>query len=163
VLGPYADGSRWRLVVVEPDGTQQKKSFTSKEAAEAERARLSLAMDSVTIMDAIKSYLGHLEQKGSKPGTVTTARCRLDSFFGIDQPGGGLAMERLTSLTPEKCKALYEDQRKRFSVDTHRNGLTLAKTFCQWCVTNRWITSSPLVEVAPDGAPQARQGTASHR
>ena len=114
-------------------------------------------------MDAVRQYTSHLERKGCKPSSIKTSRYRLDSFFAIDQPSGGLAMTNVSRLTPEQCTSLYDEQTRRMSVDTHRSTLTLAKTFGQWCVKQGWIAASPLAAIEPIRTTQAWQGAAPHQ
>ena len=151
VHGPYPAGKRWRLIIVEPDGTRRRESYETREEAEAAKGKVVITDDSPTIMDAMRQYTSHLERKGCKPSSIKTSRYRLDSFFAIDQPSGGLAMTNVSRLTPEQCTSLYDEQTRRMSVDTHRSTLTLARTFGQWCVKQGWIAASPLAAIEPIG------------
>jgi integrase len=151
VHGPYPARKRWRLIIVEPDGARRRESYETREEAEATKGKVVISDDSPTIMDAVRQYTNHLERKGCKPSSITTSRYRLDSFFGIDQPSGGLAMTNVSRLTPEQCTSLYDEQTRRMSVDTHRSTLTLAKTFGQWCVKQGWMATSPLAAIEPFG------------
>ena len=151
IHGPYPARKRWRLIVVEPDGTRRQEFYDTIEEAEAAKGKVVISDDSPTIMEAIRMYKDYLERKGCRPQSLATARYRLNSFFEIDKPSGGLAMINLSRLTVEQCKTLYDEQTRRMKVDTHRSTLTLAKTFGQWCVKQGWIATSPLVSIEPIG------------
>lgn len=174
VLGPYPDGSRFRIVVIE-NGERRSMNFETEVMALAEKVRLlSIEPASVekpppakTIREALKDYEAYmLHQKGNKPNSVDQTLRKLRRFF----PDVHAA---LTSLEPAMCDSLYETLRtsprkmqhrfgrppvigKPISVDYHRNILAETKTFLGWCVSKQWIASNPLAHV--EGYGRRRHG-----
>lgn len=151
VNGPYPSWKKFRLVIIEEDGSQRAESYDTKELAEEAKRRLTADTSGPTVWEAMTRYFDHLGEKGCKPASVKTARFRLQSFFGFDEPECDLEYLPVTQLTRERCEALYAEQRTRMAVDTHRNTLTKAKAFGQWCVKQRFIGVNPLAEIEPIG------------
>lgn len=143
---------RWRVIVERPDradGGRNAKYFLSQEDAEkfALRARAQLARFGVTtIGQAVDGYAAHLTEKGTIGFAETIRRLRL--FF----PDPEL---RVSRLTPERCKGLYESFRKRLrpdkepiSVAYHRAALINARSFLTWAIEeNGWLAENPLAKV----------------
>ncbi len=151
VNGPYQSYNKWRLVIIEEDGTRRTESFDTETEAEGAKLRLTADTSGPTLWDAIVKYLEYMEQRGCKAYTVKTERYRLQSFFELDQPECALQRVPLCRITEAQCAALYVKQTQRMAVDTHRNTLTKVKTFMAWCVKQKWIEVSPLVEVEAIG------------
>ncbi len=148
VNGPYQVRNRWRLIVVERDGSQKALSFGSKLEAERAKCEITGGTSGQLLEDAVNEYLKQMRRKGCKEGSIRTAQFRLQSFFQIDpevESGRTVA-----ELTPRRCAELYGAQSTK-AVDTHRNTLALAKTFGQWCVKQGWLAANPLAEVEPTG------------
>lgn len=148
--GPYAHGNKWRLVIKEGGQTKRYLAFDSREVASAELAELRKEADPRTIDEAVSAYLDHLRAKGVKPTSVKTHWYRLRAFFAlgtIETNSGG----PLSGLTPERAQAFYDAMRSTNAVDTHRNCLTLAKAFGEWCVKQGWLKSNPLASIEPMG------------
>lgn len=151
VNGPYQSWKKWRLVIVEEDGSQRAESYDTEELAKEAKRRLTADTSGPTVWEAMTTYFEHLKEKGCKPASVKTARYRLQSFFGFDEPECELEHLPVTQLDRERCEAMYAEQRTRMAVDTHRNTLTKAKAFGQWCLKQRLIDVNPLAEIEPVG------------
>src|SRR5262249_12351495 len=132
--GPYAVGSRWRVVVVDRTGKTTSRIFaTEAEAKQVIRSTNRQAHeDERTGKQLIEAYEVHLRtDKGNKAKSYTATTWRLSTFF-VDY------LEASPSaLTPKSCASAYDDlttrvserTKKTFSVDSHRNMLAEAKTF----------------------------------
>jgi integrase len=176
VLGPYADRESFRVIRVNKDGTREWKILPTR--AEAEQLIREWSSEehrtSVTICEALGQYEIYMrEDKGNKPNSVKQTSLKLRRFFA------DVSVE-LSSLTPESCEQIYEDLRrskrkpqprkppkkgkpplppqpvKSISVDYHRNTLSEAKTFLNWCVKRKWIATNPLMDV--EGVGRRRHG-----
>ncbi|MCA9677035.1 MAG: tyrosine-type recombinase/integrase [Myxococcales bacterium] len=150
VHGPYEHGNRWRLVIQGADGKQRKVSFATRDQALRIKRQADEAANPRTIDEAVSAFLEHLRARGVKAATVKTHWYRLRAFFAlgtIESNSGG----RLVTLTPERAQAFYEALTRSTAVDTHRNCLTLAKAFGQWCVKRGWLRTNPLAEIEPLG------------
>ncbi len=150
VHGPYAHGTRWRLVIKSADGKQRKLTFETRDEADAAKTELSRDCEPRTIDEAVTAYLDHLRDTGVKATSAKTHWYRLRSFFAlgtIETNSGG----PLNRLTPERSKAFYDAMRATTAVDTHRNCLTLAKAFGVWCMKQGWLRSDPLAAIEPMG------------
>ncbi len=162
VLGPYPDRNGHRIIIVRKDGTRESRVFESK--AEALRTQEALTAEfqkpAATIREAMKDYVKYmLEDKGNKPRSVDQTKRKLRRFFPDVEIG-------IADLEPNMCAALYESFRKSpskpqrradgspartitkpVSVDYHRNALSEAKTFLNWCVKRKMIPVNPLADV----------------
>lgn len=163
VLGPYADGSRFRIIVIE-NGTKTYRKFPTETEAREAMAKLSPApRNTKSIREALKEYETYmLEHKGNKPNSVGQTQHKLRRFF----PDVNV---ELSSLQPASCADLYDALRRSprkpqrrggdappaatepISVDYHRNILAETKTFLGWCVSKEWIESNPLAAVEGQG------------
>lgn len=171
VLGPYAEKSAFRILVVKPDGTRESFFFRTENDARTEIERLQrvIAQPAPSIRDALRDYEIYMrDDKGNKPNSIEQTGYKLRRFFDV------LDVE-LRTLTPEKCGDLYDALRrskckpqrrakdgegpvvtKPISVDYHRNALSEAKTFLKWCVKRKWIATNPLEDV--EGMGRRRHG-----
>jgi integrase len=91
-----------------------------------------------TTETAIEKYKAHLTDKGNKPDSIRQTLWTLRQFFP--------SPIALSMLSPRRCEQLYEEMRSRptrsgkpLSADSHRNGLSQAKTFLGWCVQRGWL------------------------
>src|SRR5688572_2782781 len=171
VLGPYADRESFRVIRVNKDGTREWKTVPTRAEAEQLIREWSSSehRTSVVLSEALGQYEIYMrEDKGNKPNSVKQTSHKLRRFFA------DLSVE-LASLTPDSCEQIYEDLRrskrtpqrltdgtlskatmKPISVDYHRNALSEAKTFLNWCVKRKWIATNPLMEV--EGVGRRRHG-----
>lgn len=148
--GPYKHRNRWRLLIRGTGGSQRAVAFDTREAAEQALAETQRDHDPRTVDQAVSAFLIHLRERGVKPSSEKTHWFRLRAFFQlgtIETNSGG----PLRGLTPERCQALYGEMCRSSAVDTHRNCLTLAKRFGQWCAKNGWLHSNPLADIEPMG------------
>lgn len=153
VHGPYPEGNRWRLVVVE--GTA-RKSIKVATREEADRLRSELVKELLspsvrTVGSAVDEFLGHVgRERGCKPVSVEKYRAIFQAFLPLKAP--------LSSLTAERAAALYRTETERvgrhgkpMSAATHRTALKVAKFFCRWCKKRGYLRDDPFADVAPVG------------
>lgn len=159
VHGPYKHKDKWRIVIVRGSGRHREQtyqSFTTKE--EARRVKNSVARQlsssKVTVGAALEKYEHYqLHTKGNRKSSTATTMTRLRSFFTDED-------EILERITPLRGETLYTEliqkqviakksPAKDGAVDTHRNTLAEAKTFCNWCCgkKRRWLAKTPLEDV----------------
>ena len=147
VLGPYRDRNGFRIVHVHRGGTRDSYCFETEEEARRTLEALQIVAQTPdpTLAEALTAYATYMrDDKGNKPSSIEQTRHKLRRFF----PDLGVT---LIELTPERCAAYYQTLRtapKRhggvLSVDYHRNALSEARTFLQWCVKKSWISENPL-------------------
>jgi integrase len=159
VLGPYPNGRKWRVIYVGEGGERSDRFFATRDEAQGaiKAIRKQLRSTAITVEEAMGKYESFLrDDKGNKPGSVSTTMHRLGRFF----PEKELA---LVSLSVPRCGGYYDDLRgtitrlgKAVSVDVHRNTLAEAKTFLRWCVKRKLILRNPLDGV--EGVGKRRHG-----
>lgn len=152
IFGPYAHNGGWRCQI-EVNGRRRWAPMADSPQRAEQRAQLCIdqvqAVNPVTVYDAIEQYRGHLESKGNKPDSIKATLCRMTQFFesALDLPVG--------QLTQGKAAAIYERLRttpskrtgKLLAPDSHRNMLSEAKSFLNWCIEQRWLRINPLATV----------------
>jgi integrase len=114
----------------------------------AEIMAAEVAAGALTIGEAIEKYLEHEALEGNRASSLAATRAALERFF----PEQTALLAKLTKARAEK---LYEQLRTLpsertgapLAVDSHRNYLAQAKTFCAWCVERGWLRANPLAEV----------------
>jgi integrase len=107
---------------------------------------------SVTIQEAVELYeMYQRETRQVKMQSAVDTAYRLGLLFPQREA-------LVSSLTPERCKVLVEELRKRptkfgrpFAVDSLKNILAEAKTFATWCVSKTWLKSNPLAGIKIEG------------
>ncbi len=155
VLGPYPHAGKWRLIVVERDGTHHPSRHPSEAEARAvaEELRRQLALDEITVSQAIDQYAAHLRtNKGRVPVSVTRTLFHLRSMM----PDGEMF---LADISPKVAAKLYDDMCNRVSkktklppaVDSQRNALNECGTFGRWAVKKKYLTADPWAEVEATG------------
>ena len=153
VHGPYPEGDRWRLIVVEGAARKSIK-VTSLEEAERLRTELlkQIQTQSIrTVGEAIEEFLVFLErERGCKPVSIGKYRAIFQSFLPMSAP--------LSSLTAARAAALYQAETVRvgrygkvMAVATQRTALKAAKGFSRWCKRRGYLREDPFVDVAPVG------------
>lgn len=155
VNGPYQHRRKWRLVVVDSDGTRDVRSFDNrKDAEEAAEAfqRLYCGRAITTIEEALAEY--ERSQRGrKKPQSITTTMYRLSAFFAGK---GALRCDRVSGMD-----ARYAELTETWAVATHRTALSEARAFGAWLVERRYCQTSPMDGVKAVG--RIRHGKAQLR
>jgi integrase len=155
VLGPYKNGDKWRLVVIE--GSARKSIVVdSVENALAVREELTAALRKQTaprLEALLEEYLHGLAARGVLPETVEKIARMLRGFFPLDEPA--------TAITADRAQELYLEETRRkkanglpIAADTHHLLLRRAKHFFKWALTRRYVPENPFVEVKPIGRPR---------
>lgn len=156
--GPYPRHGKWRVIVVNPHPVGDERpraveSFTDEETAlrwiaDAQSALGKLAAER-TISEAVEAYFVAQDRRVTegelRPSTVERDRYHLRSQLKLAKHG----QLELRRLTPELAKRLYDA--RVGAVDTHRNGLAVARAFGAWCVDQRLIRANPFSGVKGRG------------
>lgn len=165
IQGPFRKGSGWRCSVVLPTGRQFTPTARTRERAykvaehyveqAARQGRHSVAQ-------AIAGYLQHGRDKGNRPTSIAATGYALRRFFAP------VLQSEMVKLTPQKGADLYDRLRrdktpagKPLAVDSHRNYLLQARSFCSWCVERCWLPRNPLEKVKGVGACRRRPESAA--
>lgn len=166
VLGPYANGGKWRLVVFDEKGQRMARLAETKEEAERiKESLLALFADRslLTIGAAFDEWLESKRQAGHKPRSIDTVERRLRAFLPLEATLG--------ELTPQRAAQLYLDETKRngrfgiLHACTHHKTLLFAKGFFSWAVERGHAKENPFAKVKPigkanAGKPQLREDEA---
>jgi integrase len=101
------------------------------------------------VSSAVDAYLVMLDRRAAsgelKACTVERNGYHLRSLLQLDKHGD----RDLRTLTPTAGARLYEE--RTGAVDTHRNGLAVAKSFGSWCALQGWLKVSPFAGVKGKG------------
>lgn len=158
VLGPYRDGDRWRIVVIEGG-----RRAARKVASEAEALRLKRELDrelvktqALTTSEALDRYEQHMLGKGNKPASVAGTIGKLRNALA--------SVDDLAQITPRKAAQLYQRLCTRpsartgrpLSVDSHRNLLAECKTFGRWAARCKLLPADPFAAI--EGVGRRRTG-----
>lgn len=167
VLGPYQHGTKWRVILIDPEGTRDRHDLPTAEeaAAVAEMLRLEfgvVAAGAKTVNEAIDAYELYMrDEKGNKFASAAVTAIRMRRFFTDPD----LA---LCSIDRHRVEQYYEQLRtqpgkhkRQLAADTHRNMLSEARTFLKWCTKKGWIRSNPAEGV--EGVGRRRHGKAQLR
>jgi integrase len=155
VLGPYKNGEKWRLVVIE--GAARKSIVVDTvEGALAMRDEIAAALRKQTaprIGPLLEEYLEGLLLRGVLAETVEKIARMLRGFLPLDEPAN--------AISPDRAQAMYleETHRKKangqpIAADTHHLLLRRTKHFFKWAVSRRQISDNPFAEVKPIGRPR---------
>jgi integrase len=155
VLGPYKNGNKWRLVLL--DGVQRKAMVAdSLEAALALRADLAGQLERHAgrrFGDALDEYLQNLVERGVTQDTADKVGRMLRPFLPLDCV--------LSSIDAERAQQLYIDETRRkktngepIANDSHHLLLRRVKHFYKWAISRRYVGSNPFADVHPVGRPR---------
>lgn len=151
VIGPYAEGGKFRLVAFMPE----RKSVWCQTRQEAEALKLAIKRTIAdhatrTVGEALDEYLLHMHKTGIKASTLTALSYKLGRFLPRDLSLG--------SFTHEVAAKLYRDETERvgrfgpISACTHRMLLRSTKAFFCYLVEERkYLPTNPWDKVKPVG------------
>jgi integrase len=152
VIGPYAEGGKFRLVVFLPE----RKSLwcKSREEADALKAQIERTIadhGSRTVGEALDEYLDHVRKQGVRPATMSNLSYKLGHFLPRDRS--------LSAITPEFAAKLYREETERvgrfgrpIAACTHRMILRSTKAFFRFLVEDRkYLAANPFEKVKPIG------------
>lgn len=151
VNGPYRKGRRWRVVIVGAgsEGDRSTHSFETEDTARQFIAITQKQIESRTLSWAVTQYIAsHTARVAEREITqmaVDRYEFHLRKTLKLSE-NGGLDLRR---LTPNFARKLY-DQRGG-AVDTHRNGLSVAKAFGASCVARGWLKVNPFAGIKGKG------------
>jgi integrase len=153
IYGPYPDGVKWRVVLLNDTGNRVARMLPSREDAEAFVRELEQEVQTSysprTVAEAFTEYLEEKQASGLKENSVRTIRDKLLTFFPPD--------ERL-ALSRERAAELYRTATTRMSryqrtvtAATHRAQLRCARAFYSWCVDRGYLAENPFSRVKGTG------------
>ena len=155
VLGPYKNGDKWRLVVLD-GGSRKAVVAETHEAALALRDDLQGALKkhiARSFEECLVEYLKNLVDRGVSHDTADKVWRMLRPFLPLDEP--------LTAIDGERAAQMYLDETKRtksngepIANDSHHLLLRRIKHFYKWAISRRYVTSNPFAEVSPIGRPR---------
>lgn len=148
VFGPYPSGNRWRLLLRE-NGQQQAMPFDTKEEAENTKLKMLSGLDDFqckTIGEAMQEYLTYKQELGNKPRSIKTCAEKLKFLPESDS---------LISIDQKRAEKLYREQTEKVSVATHQKNLRDARSFFEYCIRQRYISTNPWKQVRPIGKAKA--------
>lgn len=150
ICGPYKHRSKYRVLIYTPrgDGGRDRRirSFGSRQEAETWSKGYELVRQAAgkTIGDAVADYIAWLTKKGNKPGSIKTARYRLDAILDTSKA--------LIDLTPRRAQDFYDDLvEEEGAVDTQHGCLIAAKAFGGFLVKTKLLRANPFAEVEAVG------------
>lgn len=156
VLGPYRNGAKWRLVVL--DGSARKSLLAeTEEQAVALRRELETAITAHrgrTVAEVADEYLTYKKDAGATENLLTFYRRAVAWLLPADRP--------IQAITPEQAEELYatfaKSPRRRdgepIAVQTHHNALKGVKALFKWAVSRRYVSRNPFADVKPLGMPR---------
>lgn len=151
VHGPYKKRRRWRVVVVGAgsEGDRHTHSFATEGDARAFIATVEKNIQARTVGSAVADYLAaqqrRIDEHEVKACTVERIDYHLHQILKLTDHAG----LDLRKATPAWGAKLYNA--RRGAVDTHRNGLSVAKAWGAWCVEQGWIKVNPFGAVKGKG------------
>lgn len=145
--GPYAESNgTYRVVVVGADGERVARSFASEAEASREIAKAREQSETRTVTIAVDEFLAAETARGLKASTTERQRYHLNRLLQLDEHGHHL----LSWLTPTVAARLYLES-QRGAVDTHRNGLSVARQWGSWLALKGWLRGNPFAAVKGRG------------
>lgn len=153
VNGPYRHRKKWRVVVISARSESERcvESFETETAAQAfiEKVRKQIAGRSVSA--AVQEYELHRAEQ-VRAGEIKQVTADREAFHLKRILQLGVHGDReLRLLTPSYAVKMYEESRARGSVDTQRNGLTIARMAANWWVAQGWIAANPFTGIKGRG------------
>ena len=155
VLGPYKNGDKWRLVVLD-GGSRKAVVAETHEAALALRDDLQGALKkhiARSFEESLAEYLKNLVDRGVSQDTTGKVRRMLRPFLPLDEP--------LSAIDAERAAQMYLDETKRtksngepIANDSHHLLLRRVKHFYKWAISRRYVMQNPFTEVSPIGRPK---------
>ena len=155
VLGPYKNGDKWRIVMLDGD-TRKSLVADSYEAALALRDDLKGVIKkhiARSFEESLEEYLKNLVDRGVSQDTSDKVRRMLRPFLPLDEP--------LTAIDAERAQQMYfeETQRKKsngepIANDSHHLLLRRVKHFYKWAISRRYVLQNPFADVSPIGRPK---------
>jgi integrase len=146
--GPHRHGDMWWILKRVP-GQKQQVHDTYETEEEGKRAIRRLRAEArknegPTVSQALDLYAKQLKANGLKEHSVETTIYHLTKMFAP------VAHQPLALLTSERAKDLLANLTD-WSVDTRRNTLAEAKTFCKRAKANGWTELEPMKDLEGEG------------
>ena len=158
VLGPYSDRDKWRLIIIENGQKENRIYATKEEALHAQRKLAKAFLPRVPTIDTAIRDWGISRQRGGTSNELTIVSQEMRVRFMLRD----CITEEITRVTAKTAELLYEKHRTRpgknglpLAVATHTFDLKCVKSFFKWCISRRYLVTSPFSEVRPIGKKRA--------
>jgi integrase len=163
VLGPYANRSGYRLVLVDGHGGgggrgAGRKSLTAPtlEDALALKQELLRALaehdqGGPPIGQALDEYVEHMQRaRGILPETAAQLRRKLGRFLPLDASLGSISAERAGRMYLAETERITQRGRTT-AADSHRSLLKRCRAFFAWARERGYVREDPFERVRPVG------------
>lgn len=135
-LGPYREGSKWRIIAIHEDGQRVSRLYSSKDKA---KRGMSRALDELRrrlpLGPQVEPYLSTLRERGLQPTTVATTGALLHELFD----GEVAAM-----WTPHRVEQMLLMWQGIWSVATRRFYLWRVRAFWAWLKQTGKVALNPF-------------------
>lgn len=152
IIGPYPHRGRVRFRIQTGPGAYSWAGAgeTEHEARLLAEARAQGLQDQVdlTVGGLVDRYLEWLRAMDRKPGTVETARNKLQMILGP------LMHLESASVTVHRARARYADLAAEAAAATHHIALGRARSLWKWAIRQGLVRSNPWLEVDKTGRPK---------
>ena len=153
IYGPYPDGVKWRVVLLNDTGSRVARMLPSLVEAEAFVRELEQEVETSysprTIQEALTEYLLDKQSLGLKENSVRTIRDKLLTFF---PPAERLVISRDRAAEIYRTATTRQSRYQRtVTAATHRAQLRCARAFYSWCVERNYLAENPFVRVKGTG------------
>lgn len=148
VYGPYANGDKWRLVLVGADGRRKSKVLDTYEEAERVKASVGASLSDQAIMPigaAVAAFLDAKRKQGLRPLSVRSWA----DILRLLPPD-----HSVSELSPTEAQALYDRWTGEVAAATHRARLRFARAFFAWAIDRGYVARNPFAGVKPVGKPR---------
>ena len=154
ILGPYPEGTRWRVVLI-AGGKRTARTATTRERALQIAQQLrqrSSTSPSRTLAAALREYDAHLRiERRLSPASCEHARRTLRAFLIEDEtPIGSLTIARAHKLARFEHGQTHR-LRRRYALSTRYAVLGHAARFFEWAKSRRYVEQNPFDGVRPVG------------
>ncbi len=156
VHGPYKRGNKWRVITVGAGGESDRCTESFETEAEAreyiaitERRIAAAAVEVRTMTAAVDAFIGAQTARIAEGEVGAPAVERYEYHLRKTLKLATEGHLDLRRLTPAYAKRLYDA--RTGAVDTHRNGLAVAKMFGNWCVSKGWLKVNPFAGIKGRG------------
>jgi integrase len=151
IAGPYPHRRGFRFRVTESPGVHRwaPSAATETEARELAEAYAQglAARGALTVSALCACYLAHLQTRGNKPASISSAAANLASLSDLH----GL---HITSITPQRAKDAYRALTQRMAVATHQATLRRWRALWAFAMEEGLAKTNPWLLVRPLGRPR---------
>ncbi len=154
VLGPFKEGDRYRVIVVDAGGRRTSRTCDSSQAARRLVTKLARGLDGRTIESIVDEWSASRVRSGD--ALLRTVQDQADRVRGLL---GDLLPLRIEEVTERRAAACYEAHTvatsrrtgARLSAASHRFDLQVARHLWNWSIKHNYTSANPWTAVEPIG------------